>query len=59
MAADFTTLREIEKKNNRTKMGRRLHNIVLDEKTIEESTIRAINRNDVEYSFVFANIKQK
>ena len=26
---------------------------------IEESTIRAINRNDVEYSFVFANIKQK
>ena len=26
---------------------------------IEESTIQAKNRNDVEYSFVFTNIKQK
>ena len=59
MAADFTTLREIEKNKQSNQDGRRLHNIVLDEKTIEESTIRAINRNDVEYSFVFANIKQK
>ena len=55
----FHNIARDRKKNNRTKMGRRLHNIVLDEKTIEESTIRAINRNDVEYSFVFANIKQK
>ena len=59
MAADFTTLPEIKKKKQSNQDGRRLHNIVLDEKTIEESTIRAINRNDVEYSFVFANIKQK
>ena len=55
----FHNIARDRKKKQSNQDGRRLHNIVLDEKTIEELTIRAINRNVVEYSFVFANIKQK